>query len=73
MPSWVSSQGLTLRVTVAFTLTQQGVIAKTSVEQSSGYADVDAAVVDAIRHWRFTPSKAPGTVDGVIPYFIKAG
>jgi TonB family protein len=73
MPPWVSSQGLTLRVTVAFTLTQEGVISKATVEQSSGYADVDAAVVDAIRRWRFSPSKAPGTVNGVIPYVIKAG
>jgi TonB family protein len=73
IPSWVSSQGLTLRVTVAFTLTQSGVISTVTVEQSSGYADVDAAVIDAIRRWRFTPSKATGTVDGVIPYVIKAG
>ncbi len=71
VPSWVSAQGLTLSVTVAFTLLSDGVIGGVVLEQSSGYADVDAAVLDAIRRWRFSASASTASVKGVIPYVIK--
>jgi TonB family protein len=71
LPSWVSAQGLTLSVTVSFTLLSDGVIGGASLQQSSGYADVDAAVIDAIRRWRFTPAEGAPPARGLIPYVIR--
>jgi TonB family protein len=47
------------------------VVSTATVDRSSGYADVDSAVIDAIRRWRFTPASGGGSVKGVIPYVIK--
>jgi TonB family protein len=71
IPAWVSTQGLTLSVTVDFTLMPDGLIGAVALKQSSGYADVDSAVLDAIRRWRFTAAKGTVLVKGVIPYVVK--
>jgi len=39
-----------------------------SVQRSSGYAEVDAAVLDAIRMCLFNAVENAPTVKGVIPY-----
>ena len=70
IPQWVSAQGLTMRVTVAFTLQPDGVVSAVSVERSSGYADVDSAVIEAVRQWRFTAASGGGPVKGVISHLI---
>jgi protein TonB len=70
IPAWVSTQGLTMSVKVSFTLQPEGVVSAVSVARSSGYADVDSAVIDAIRRWRFTPAKGGGPVQGVITHII---
>jgi TonB family protein len=72
LPPWVSAQGLSLSVTVSFTLTADGVVKGVKVSPSSGYADVDNAIADAIRNWRFTTAKGAPDIKGVIPYLIKA-
>jgi TonB family protein len=72
LPAWVSAQGLTLSVSVNFILLSDGLIGGAAVQQSSGYADVDAAVVDAIRRWRFTPAEDAPPARGLIPYVIRA-
>ncbi len=72
LPAWVSHQGLTLSVTVSFILLSDGLIGGAALQQSSGYADVDAAVIDAIRRWRFTPAEGASPARGLIPYVIRA-
>jgi len=72
IPSWVSTQGLTLYVTVAFMVSPEGIISSVTLEQSSGYADVDASVTEAIRRWRFSAVPGATSIRGVIPYLIKA-
>jgi TonB family protein len=72
IPPWVSAQGLTLKVSVSFTVLADGVIGGTVIQQSSGYADVDASVIDAIRRWRFTPADGAAPAKGIIPYVIRA-
>jgi len=72
VPKFVGEQGLTLSMTVAFTLTPDGVVSGVTIERSSGYAEVDALVREAIGRWRFTTTTTPGNVRGVIPYVIKA-
>lgn len=72
IPQWVSTQGLSLKASVGFTLLPDGVVSSVTLEQSSGYADVDSAVLDAIRRWRFTAAKGATVTKGLIPYVIKA-
>ena len=71
IPPWVSTQGLTLSVRVAFTLTPAGVIGAVSVVQSTGYSDVDNAVLDAIRFCRFSSTTSTALVKGVFTYVVK--
>jgi TonB family protein len=70
VPAWVGKQGMTLSVTVSFTLGADGVLSGVTVEKSSGYADVDSEVVRAIRQWRFSTAPGAGPVRGLIPYKI---
>ncbi len=72
MPAWVGSQGLNLSVTVTFTVGADGLVSMASVAKSSGYGDVDAAVLDAIRRWRFTAVGSAEPLHGTIPYVIRA-
>lgn len=71
IPAWVSEQGLRLQVTVSFVLTPQGVLRDVEVERGSGYADVDAAVLEALRRWKFRPVSSTRTVTGRVPYRIE--
>jgi TonB family protein len=70
IPAWVAKQGLTLLVSVSFTLRADGVVSAVIVDKSSGYADVDSAVVDAIRRWRFTAATGTASIKGEIPFKI---
>ena len=68
LPAWVSQQGLTLAVTVKFTVLANGIVEGAAIEHSSGYADVDAAVLDAIRMCLFNSVENAPPMNGVIPY-----
>ena len=72
IPEWVSKQGLSLAVLVSFTLTPDGLLRDVNVEASSGFNEVDAAVVEAVRLWRFSPNPASHDIHGLIPYAIRA-
>jgi TonB family protein len=71
IPAWVEREGLELKVTVSFTLLEDGIIAGVAVQKTSGYPEVDNAVMDAIRRWRFTAADHAPPVKGVIPYVIR--
>ena len=73
IPAWVSEQGLRLQVVISFELTPQGVLRNVKVEQGSGYSDVDAAVLEALRRWKFRPVSSTRTVSGRVPYTIIPG
>jgi len=70
IPQWVSEQGLRLKVVVAFVLTPQGILSAVRVEDSSGYIDVDSAVLEAVRKWKFKPVNSTQQVRGRLPYKI---
>jgi TonB family protein len=72
IPVWVSKQGLTLTVLVSFTLTPDGFLRDVNVEASSGYNEVDAAVMEAVRLWRFSAAPSSRNIHGLIPYVIRA-
>jgi TonB family protein len=71
IPSWVGTQGLTLTVTVSFTVSAEGTVSSPKVEKSCGYADVDAAVLEAVRFWRFTADATAPPLLGILPYMIR--
>jgi TonB family protein len=52
----VSAQGFTLSVVVSFTVQADGTITGAAIQRSSGYAEVDAPVIDAIRREPFPTS-----------------
>jgi len=70
IPDWVSEKGLRLQVVVSFELTPQGLLQHVKVEKGCGYPDVDAAVLEALRRWRFQPVSSARTVTGRVPYTI---
>ncbi len=72
VPAWVGEQGLTLTVTVSFIVSPQGIVSSTVLEKSCGYGEVDAAVLEAVRFWSFTPDPASAPIKGLVPYVIRA-
>ncbi len=72
LPPWVAEAGLALAVTVSFAVAPNGVVAQARVARPSGYSDVDAAVLEAVRRWRFRAAETTKTVRGTIPYTIRA-
>ena len=73
LPEWVSKQGQRLTVEVSFLLTPQGVLQNVKVDKGSGYSEVDAAVLDALRLWKFKPVNSAILVRGRVPYLILPG
>ncbi len=70
IPQWVSEKGLRLKVVVAFVLTPQGILSAVHVEETSGWSDVDAAVLEAVRKWKFKAVMSDRQVRGRLPYRI---
>jgi TonB family protein len=68
----VSKEGLSLTVLVSFTLTPDGFLRDVNVEGSCGYNEVDAAVLEAVRLWRFNASPSSPDIHGLITYAIRA-
>ena len=58
-------------VTVAFQLSPQGFVSDVQIIESSGYADVDTAVLEAVRRWTLKPVKNLLSVTGRITYSIQ--
>jgi|GEM_PF-3593404 len=72
IPQWVSTQGLSLTVLVAFTLTPDGLLRDVNIEASCGYNEVDAAAMEAVRLWRFSADPASRPIHGLVPLAIRA-
>ena len=72
IPEWVSKQGFNLTVLVSFSLTADGFLRDVNIEASSGFPAVDAAVMEAVREWRFSRDPSAHPINGMITYHIKA-
>jgi TonB family protein len=70
IPGWVSEQGLRLQVAVSFVLKPSGYLSDIRIARSSGYSDVDTAVVSALRRFRFSASPGAPDVHGEVTYRI---
>ena len=71
VPAWVGAQGLTLRVAMSFSVLPDGTVTAVSTQRSSGYADIDSAVVDALRQWRYSPSAGALLAKGTVSFDIR--
>jgi TonB family protein len=71
VPDWVKYEGLTLAVEYAFVLTPQGLLTQLTLQKSSGYSDVDAAVREALRLWKFRQIQGTKRVQGSVQVSIR--
>jgi len=70
IPSWVKNEGLDLKLSVSFAVTPEGHTTSVRISTSSGYTDVDTAVLDTVRKMKFNPDPKSGPVTGTITYII---
>ncbi len=70
IPDWVEQEGLRLQTLVVFEVTPEGHTTSLKVERSSGYADVDASVLETVRKLKFNPVTEERIVRGRIDYII---
>ena len=52
---------MTLPMAMAVKVSPNGVPAQVTVKESSGHDSLDAAALDTVRRWRFTPATLGGT------------
>lgn len=71
LPEWVAASGLTFRLTISFTVSSDGIVSVPKIEITSGYADVDAAILEAFRRWRFNADSSSNPIKGVAPILIQ--
>ncbi len=70
IPEWVKREGLDLNVEISFSVTPEGHTTSLVVNRSSGYPDVDAAVLETVRKLRFNPIRGERYARGKISYLI---
>jgi TonB family protein len=71
IPPWVNREGIDLKVDVFFSVTAEGQTILVSTALSSGYTDVDSAVLDVVRKMKFNPAPGAGLAKGTIRYIIR--
>jgi TonB family protein len=71
IPSWVSEQGVQLKVIVSFVVTPEGSLMNVTIERSSGYTDVDNAIKTAVRRWRFQATSSTKSPKATVTYNIQ--
>ncbi len=70
IPLWVKKEGLDLKAAISFAVTAEGHTTSVKIRQSSGYSDVDSAILDAVRKMKFNPLPGGSLVTGTITYII---
>ena len=71
LPDWLKREGLKLKVTLVFKVTPDGYVNDVRVYQSSGYSDVDAAIIESVRKILFEPVKSKRPDTAKITYIIE--
>ncbi len=56
-PEWAQRYGLEFEVKLKFWILANGEIGMVAIERSSGYPEMDAQVVQAMKRWRFNPAE----------------
>ena len=68
LPEWAASQGLSLEVTFSFIVGIRGDVTHIELDKSSGYEDVDRAVMRSFRRWKFTNPLIKDRIVGTYTY-----
>jgi TonB family protein len=71
IPQWVKREGIDLKVVVSFSVTAGGQTTQVSTALSSGYTDVDSAVLDSVRKMKFNPVPGADPARGTVSYLIR--
>jgi TonB family protein len=71
IPQWVKKEGVDLKVVVSFSVTAGGQTTLVSTALSSGYTDVDSAVLDSVRKMKFNPVPGADLARGTVSYLIR--
>jgi TonB family protein len=71
IPQWVKREGIDLKVVVSFSVTAGGQTTLVSTALSSGYSDVDSAVLDSVRKMKFNPVPGADLARGTVSYLIR--
>lgn len=71
IPQWVKREGIDLKVVVSFSVTAGGQTTLVSTALSSGYTDVDSAVLDSVRKMKFNPVPGTELARGSVSYIIR--
>jgi TonB family protein len=71
LPGWVEEQGFRGDVQVSLEVTAGGTVGRVTIVKTSGYTDVDNAVLEAVRRWGFTPASSGGTAYGMLTLYIR--
>jgi TonB family protein len=71
IPQWVKKEGIDLKVVVSFSVTAEGQTTLVSTALSSGYTDVDSAVLDSVRKMKFNPVRGADLAKGKVTYIIR--
>lgn len=68
LPEWVVKQGLSLEMSFSFIVGIRGDVTYISMDKSSGYGDVDRAVMRSFRKWQFTNPLVKDRITGTYIY-----
>jgi TonB family protein len=71
IPDWVNAKGGVLTVVVSFTVSPNGMASGAHITSSSGFRDMDSAVVEAVMMWHFSSDPSAGAVSSTIRYVVK--
>lgn len=71
LPDWVEKDGLRFEVRVSLAVLPGGTVSMVTFDKNSGYTDVDKAIEDAVRRWRFSPASSGGTAYGMLTLYIQ--
>ena len=72
LPAWISTIGRKLEIRFSFVVGPDGFITNLNLEQSSGYPEVDRAIRDTLRQWKFSRPIRRERVEGEFTYIIKS-
>ena len=70
LPKWVAAESQ-ISATVSFTVMADGTVAHVSIESSSGFPEVDRAILTAVSKWKFNAIAGAAPARGTVPFTIQ--
>ena len=70
-PGWVNEEGKELEVVISFVVDPEGIVSYLHIDESSGYRNLDNAIVKTFRKWKFSNPTGKDRILGTLTYRIK--